>query len=340
MPKSENQKIKILALARLFEEETDETSGLSMPEIIARLAELGINAERKAVYRDIEALRDFGMDIQTLRNPHVEYHLASRDFSLSELMLIIDAVQSSRFLTHKQADHLSLRLQNLASSKQRHQLMGKVHVHGRIKKPEDSAFSTVDTIRLAITNKKKVQFSYLEYDASGKKRLRKDGRVYLETPVSLIYASNLYYLITYSEKYEALSTYRVDRMANVSVAEEAALRNQSIATFNAEKHVEKSFGMFSGEEISASFLVEQEAMSSVMDRFFSPGASEVSLGKARVSKLDERHSLVHARIMESPAFYGWLAQFGSAVIIHSPKGLAERYASYLDDIRKAYEDRA
>lgn len=336
MPKSENQKIKILALARLFEEETDATSGLSMPDIIARLAEQGINAERKAIYRDIEALRDFGMDIQTLRKPHVEYHLASRDFSLAELMLIIDAVQSSRFITHKQADHLSLRLQKLASSKQRHQLLGKVHVLGRVKKPEDSAFSTVDTIRLAITNRKKIQFSYLEYDASGKKRLRKDGRVYVETPVSLIYASNLYYLITYSEKYEGLSTYRVDRMAQVSISEDPALRNQTIATFNPEKHVERSFGMFAGEEVSATFLVRQEAMSSVMDRFFSPDASEVSLGKARVSKLDETHSLVHARIMESPAFYGWLAQFGPNVIIHSPSGLAKRYKSFLEDIAKAY----
>lgn len=336
MPKSENQKIKILALARLFEEETDETNGLSMPEIIAKLAEQGIDAERKSIYRDIEALRDFGMDIQTLRKPHVAYHLASRDFSLSELMLVIDAVQSSRFLTHKQADYLSMRLQNLASSKQRNQLMGKVHVLGRIKKPEESAFSTVDTIRLALTNKKKIQFSYLEYDASGKKRLRKDGRIYLETPVSLIYASNLYYLITYSEKYEALSTYRVDRMRNVSVSEEPALRNQTIATFNPEKHVERSFGMFSGEETAVTFLVKQELMSSVMDRFFSPEASELSLGKARVSKLDDEHSLVHTRVMESPAFYGWLAQFGSDVTIQSPAGLAERYRAYLENIMKAY----
>lgn len=336
MPKSENQKIKILALARLFEEETDEENGLSMPEIIARLAEQGIDAERKSIYRDIEALRDFGMNIQTIRKPHVTYHLASRDFSLSELMLVIDAVQSSRFLTHKQADHLSMRLQNLASSKQRNQLMGKVHVLGRIKKPEESAFSTVDTIRLALTNKKKVQFSYLEYDASGKKRLRKDGRIYLETPVSLIYASNLYYLITYSEKYEALSTYRVDRMRNVSVSEEPALRNQTIATFNPEKHVEQSFGMFSGEETAVTFLVKQELMSSVMDRFFSPEASELSLGKARVSKLDDEHSLVHTRVMESPAFYGWLAQFGSDVTIQSPAGLAERYRDYLENIMKSY----
>lgn len=336
MPKSENQKIKILALARLFEEETDEENGLTMPDIISRLAEQGINAERKAIYRDIEALRDFGMDIQTIRKPRVAYYLASRTFTLAELMLITDAVQSSRFLTRRQADRLALRLQGLASKQQRWQLKGSVHVKGRIKKPEESAFATVDTIRLAITNKRKVQFSYLEYDAKGKRRLRKDGRIYLETPVSLIYSSNLYYLITYSEKHDALTTYRVDRMAKVSVSDEPALRNQLIATFDPDKFVERAFGMYSGDEVSASFLVKQDAMSSVMDRFFSADASEISLTGTSVSLLDDEHSIVRARIMESPVLYGWLAQFGESIIIQSPSGLVERYKAYLENILKAY----
>lgn len=340
MAKSANQKLKILILARMFEEETDEHSGISMGEIIAYLAEYGIAAERKSIYRDIDALREFGMDIQTRHNPHVEYYLATRSFSLSELMLITDAVQSSRFLTSKQSNQLANRLQTLLSKQQRWWLEGDVHVKGRIKKPEDSAFMTVDTIRAALTNRRKVEFSYLEYDAAGRKRLRKEGRTYVQTPVSLIYANNAYYLITYNEKYEDFNTYRVDRMANVRVSPESGIRNRVIANFDAMRHIDRSFNMYAGEEVSASFLVKIDAMSSVMDRFFTTDSSEVSLSGASVSKLDEEHAIVHARIMESPVFYGWLAQFGENVTVRSPRSLVERYRSYLLDILGSYEQGA
>ena len=231
---AESQKLKLLYLMQMLYDETDDEHGLTTPELIEGLAERGIDAERKSVYRDIETLCSFGMDIVKLPTRPVSYALGSRTFSGAELMLLTDAVQSSRFLTQRMANRLVAGVATLGSRHQVRSLKKHVHVEGRIKMQNESVFHHVDTIHEALSQRRKVAFRYVKYDAAKRPVPQKAGRIYCETPVRLIYSEGCYYLIAYNDKHESFPTYRVDRMQGLRIADEPAARNQAIATFDAE----------------------------------------------------------------------------------------------------------
>lgn len=324
------QKLKLLWLLRILFEETDEEEGLTMPEIIERLAERGISAERKSVYRDIEALRDFGMDIAVLRRSPVQYALASREFSMPELLLLADAVQSSRFLTEAKSDELLRSLRALASRRQAVALERRMHVEGRVRSQNESVFSNVDVIGEALRRSMKVEFSYGKRDASKAVKLRHGGKTYRTTPVSLVYADGSYYLVAYSDSHESFVTYRVDRMVGLCVSDEPASRNESIATFDAAAYERRAFGMYEGDPVSVTLLVEERAMDGVVDRF-GPDVPCFDQGDGTAR--------VHVTVMESPVFFGWIAQFAGAVRVVSPRSLAERCSDYFDGIAQAHRPR-
>ena len=157
------QKLKLLYLMRMLQEETDSEQGLTMTQILERLEEEGVTAERKSVYRDIEALREFGLDIRTYQRSPVEYALENRDFALPELLLLVDAVQSSRFLTQRKSDALVRSVKQLASVRQRALLDKRLHVEGRIKSQNESVFHNVDRIQEALARRRKITFLYFQY---------------------------------------------------------------------------------------------------------------------------------------------------------------------------------
>ena len=187
------QKLKLLYLMRMLEEETDAEQGLTMAQILERLEAQGITAERKGIYRDIEALREFGLDVRTYQRAPVEYALERRDFAFHELLLLVDAVQSSRFLTQRKSDALVAGVKRLATKRQRKLLDKRVHVEGRIKMQNESVFYSVDRIQEALAGKRKISFTYFKYDAEKRKKLQHDGRRYVETPVQLVYSEGYYY---------------------------------------------------------------------------------------------------------------------------------------------------
>jgi predicted DNA-binding transcriptional regulator YafY len=322
------KRMKILYLMRIFNEETDEAVGLTMPQIIGRLSEMGISAERKAVYRDIEALRQFGMDIRVFQRAPVEYALVNRRFSLPELLLMTDAVQSSRFLTKGKSEDLVRSIKTLASKREAKSLSKRMHVEGRIKMQNESVYHNVDIIQEALRLKRKVEFQYYKYDLEKNKKLQHDGMVYMETPVQLIYSDGYYYLVVYNDKHTNFTNYRVDRMVEVKISEERATRNADIATFDVTEYESRAFGMYRGEAISVDLLVKEDAMSGVIDRF----------GKdVQVTPYDDEHAKVHAVVMESPVFYGWVAQYGDSIRIVQPKRLVDGYVDYLKGIIGSYE---
>ena len=244
------QKLKLLYLMRMLQEETDSEQGLTMTQILERLEEEGVMAERKSVYRDIEALREFGLDIRTYQRSPVEYALENRDFALPELLLLVDAVQSSRFLTQRKSDALVRSVKQLASARQRALLDKRLHVEGRIKSQNESVFHNVDRIQEALARRRKITFLYFQYDAAKKKILQHDGAFYTETPVQLIYADGFYYLVAYNEKHGALAHYRVDRMDKIEVTDQPACRNELVAGFDARDLESHAFGMYAGEPVS------------------------------------------------------------------------------------------
>ena len=185
-------KFKLLNLIRIFEECTDSRQGLTMPQLIEKLEECGISAERKALYRDIKALRDFGFDIQKAHCSPVEYRLCNRHFSYSELQLLADAVQSSRFLTKSSVDQLLRNLKTLCSARQGKTLSRRLHVSDRVNMQNESAFRNIDLINEAIVGRRKVEFAYFKYNCSKEPVFQRDGATYCETPIHLVFSSGLY----------------------------------------------------------------------------------------------------------------------------------------------------
>ena len=327
MNQKNNQKLKLLYLLEMFYKDTDSQQGLTMGEIIEKLAEQGISTERKSIYRDIDALRDFGMDICTYQRAPVQYALANRIFSIQELMLIVDSVQSSKFLSEKKSKDLVKKIKQLASSLEQTLLNKNVHVHGRVKTQNQSDFRNVDIIQEAIASKRKIFFHYFKYDVHKCKVAQHEGEAYRETPLHVVYSDGCYYLVAYSEKYDNFTNYRIDRMDKLMILEDSAKRNKKIANYDVADLSTCAFGMYRGKRISATLLVESSAMSSVIDRF----------GKdTHTSVIDENHARVYVPIMNSPVFFGWLTGFGTQVRIEKPRSLVEEYQNYLSAIQAVY----
>lgn len=322
------QKLKMLHLVQILEQETDDGHGLTVPQLIEKLAERGVKVDRKTLYDDLKCLTEFGYDVQSYRRSKLERGLASRDFQEGELLLLADAVQSSRFLTAKKADELVGKISKLGSRHMARDLSKKIHVEGRIGTQNESVYYNVDAIQRAITAKKKIEFRYFRLNESKRRVEKHKGRVYVETPVQLIYMNDFYYLVVWNDKHERFVNYRVDRMRYIEVSDEDATRNGEIATFDAAKYQHRVFGMFSGEPVSVTLLVKTSAMGAVVDRFGAGvTASPAGEGLARVS----------AVVLEAPTFYGWLAQFGDDVVIESPERLKESFVAHLKKTLEVYE---
>ncbi|MCH4184985.1 MAG: WYL domain-containing protein [Eggerthellaceae bacterium] len=319
---------RILEIAKIFWSETDEDHGITMADIISRLAEQGVSAERKSVYRAIEVLEEFGMDIETVRNPYPEYALVSRPFEFPELLLLVDAVQSSRFLTERKSSTLVNHIKRLTSRYQAQLLSTRIHVERRIKMQNESIYYNVDAIQRALRERHKITFCYFEFDTHKQKQLRHDGRRYSETPVSLVYADEYYYLISYNDKHQSFVRYRVDRMLSIEVSDEPATHNQKIASFDVQSFGVQSFGMFDGSPVKVEITADRSVVGSIVDRF----GSDVKL-----TAIDDQRVRIIVPVLESPVFFGWVAQFGTLMHIEKPQSVARAYRAYLAGIIASYK---
>ncbi len=317
------QKLKLLYLMRLLEQETDSEKGLTMPQIIEKLAAEDISAERKSLYRDIDALREIGLDIVKLPKRPVEYALIRNELGLSDVMMLIDVVQSSRFLTDRKSNKLVKSLKALTSERQRKQLDKRVHVQGRIKNQSESAFHSVDIIHEALQQKRKIEFLYFSYGTDLKRRPRREGKRYVVTPVNVAYVDGNYYLAAYSDKYDDISTYRIDRMELLQVSNEKATRCPLIANYKFEDFEYQSFGMFDGDAEVVTLRVKAKFMDVIVDRF----GRDVELVKSEASYAD-----VRVKIRKSPQFFGWIAGLSGGVVIQSPARVKEEYKEWLKSL--------
>ena len=336
------QKLKILHLARIFFERTDDEHGLSTPELIEELTLVGVNVERKALYRDIDALRSFGLDIRTIKGRPVTYALASRAFSFAELSLIVDAVSSSRFLSERKSTELVRAIRGLGSIHQAQRLTGNVHVDRRVNVQRESVYSSVDVIQEALRASRKIEFAYYSVDVEKRRVARRGGKRYLLTPVAIIYSDGFYYLVAYSDKHGDFANYRIDRMGALKISDDAATRNDAIATFDVRAYQSGSFGMFAGERRNVTLLVHESAMNGVIDRFgndvlVTPGPEAPGDGQS-AKRSDAEHipegrwARVTASMTVSPPLFGWLAQFGDRIAIESPADVEKSYLDHLKTI--------
>jgi predicted DNA-binding transcriptional regulator YafY len=327
MARTENQKIKLLYLEKLFKERSDENHPLKITEIIEYLAACGISSERKSLYGDIETLRRFGMDIVTVKSDFTGYYLGTRAFELAELKLLVDSVQSSKFITQKKTLSLIEKLEGLTSLYEAGKLRRQVYVTNRIKSMNESVYYNIDEIHNAISEDHKISFRYFEYAVTKTRRFRKGGTRYVVSPYALIWDSENYYLLAYDSGANMMKHYRVDKMDAISVEKAVREGAEQFAELDMSAYSGRFFAMFGGEEQTVQLEFDIGLVDAVIDRF----GRDVALISSGESKF-----IVNLKLVVSPQFFGWLFAFGDGVKILNPDSLADKMREYLSQVSSIY----
>lgn len=329
MAKNPNQKLKLLYLYQILLQKTDEEHKLGMEDLLAALARCGIEAERKSIYSDIAALQDFGLDVILQRGPGGGYYVASRDFELAELKLLVDAIQCSRFITEKKSNELIKKVESLASEAQARALQRQVYVSDRIKTINESIYYNIDTLHSAISAGVQITFQYFEWildftsEQRIQKRYRKGGALYQVSPWALTWDDENYYMIAYDGASDSIRHYRVDKMEHISLTENRREGQQIFHDLNIASYSRKMFGMFSGEEKNVRLRCENRFIGVIRDRF---GADLM------VRYLDEEHFFVQVSVAVSPQFFSWVFGLGGAVQIMEPTDVRAAFQQQLRDM--------
>jgi len=328
MARSGNQKLKLLYLARFLHECTDEEHPASVADIIAHLGGLDIKAERKTVYDDIEALRLFGFDIVQVRGKSSGYYIGARDFELPELKLLVDSVQSSKFITQKKTLSLIKKIESLANRFDAQLLQRQVYVRNRVKSMNESVYYNVDEISAAITQDLQIKFRYFEYDLKKERRFRKEGGFYTVSPFALMWDDENYYLLAWDADAAMLKHYRVDKMTQISHLDAVRCGKEAFSKVDMSAYSKKVFGMFTGAETRVKLRFANHLIGPVIDRF----------GKDLfISPDGDAHFTVHLDVAVSPQFYGWLFGFGHEVEVLSPEAVREEMKTRLNESLTLYK---
>lgn len=245
MAKGAGQKRKTLILARVLLERTDEDHTMTVPELITALEAEGVTAERKSVYDDLEALRGFGLDVQSRKGRAPGWFIGERPFQLPELKLLVDAVQSCKFITRRKSDQLIGKLEGLTSVWQARQLQRQVYVDRRVKTMNESVYYSIDTLHAALAEGRGVRFRYFEYNVRKEKVFRREGAWYAVFPHGLIWDDENYYLVGYDEEKGGVRHYRVDKMAGLEITDRTGKEGGGPGALDVAAYAAKHFGMFS-----------------------------------------------------------------------------------------------
>lgn len=309
---------------------SDENHPVSVAQLIAELSGHGISAERKSIYDDIESLREYGLDvIQSGTGKSSGYYVASREFELPELKLLVDSVQSSKFITYKKTMSLIKKIENLTSVYDAQTLSRQVYVKNRIKTMNESIYYNVDEIHRGIAANRKIRFHYFEYTVQKERRFRRAGAWYIISPYALSWDDENYYLVGFDSEAGRIKHFRVDKMTDIDVTEEERDGREIYAALDMGEYARKTFGMFTGEETSVQLRFENHLVGAVIDR----------LGRDVMLIPDGTdHFTVRADVVVSPQFFAWVCGFGNQAKILEPEHVVADMKSHLVKISALYED--
>lgn len=325
MAKSQGQKLKLLYIIRMLEENTDEQHPMSTSEIIDRLAANDIHSERKSIYDDIEKLRDFGYDILSVSSRQGGgYYLAGREFELPELKLLVDAVQSSRFITTRKSRELIKKLERKAGKYDAGKLQRQVYVAGRIKTENESIYYSIDSIHRAIQENRQICFTYMDWNLKKQLIPRENGKKKV-SPWALIWQDENYYLAAFDSEDKIIKHYRVDKMGKVELSCEKREGVEQFSAIDITSYTNQTFGMYGGREEIVTLQLPNRLIGVVIDRF----GKEVD-----IRPMGEDCFRVRVRVALSGQFYGWLTGIGKEVEIISPSAVKESYQKWLLTILK------
>ena len=329
MPKSSNQKLKLIYLMKILLERTDETHSITMPEMIDALAAYGISAERKSLYNDIENLRVYGLDIIGIQEDRTySYHIGNRQFELAELKLLVDSVQSAKFITVKKSNELIKKIEGLASKYEASQLHRQVFVAGRVKTMNESIYYNVDRIHTAIAENSRITFQYFQWNVDKKIELRHDGALYEVSPWALSWDDENYYLIAYDSSERMIKHFRVDKMLDIQSNGRGREGRQAFKAFDMAAYARKMFGMYGGKEELVRIECDNSFAGVMIDRF----GKDVSM-----IRLDDERFVVNVEVAVSRQFLAWIIGLGDGVTLTGPENVVEMMNAEIDRLIRQYK---
>lgn len=328
MPKGTNQKFKLYRLAQIMQEKTDDEHYITMPEIMESLTEYDVTADRKSIYGDLRDLSVLGLEVEgePIGNRY-HYHVVNRPFELPELKLLVDAIQSSKFITEKKSNTLIKKLEKLVSKYDAQKLQRQVYVSGRIKTMNESIYYTVDAIHNAISENKKIKFQYYQWNVKKEMELRHGGAWYHISPWGLSWDDENYYLVGYDSHAGKIKHYRVDKMLHIKLSDESREGKEFFKKLDMADYAKKSFGMFGGREQTVKLLVKNSLAGVIIDRF----GKNVMLIPA-----DEDHFTVNVDVHVSRQFLGWVFSLGEDIKIAGPDDVVEQMKVEAKRLMKQY----
>ena len=327
MPKSDNQKLKIFYILDYLEKNSHQDHPVRAQELIDMLQrQHDIRCERKTIYSDIAALQDYGVDIISVPGKSGGYYIGSRNFELSELKLLIDAVLSSRYLTEKKSRELIEKLCNQCNEHDSKLLKRNILVSGRVKSMNETIYYNVDAIQEAIAQNKQISFRYFDWDFGGKRKYR--DKPYAASPYGLCQDNENCYLLAWSERH-GVTSYRVDRMSDIRLSELPRIPCPELTGKALNDHARALFQMYSGDAVDVKLRFHRSLLNVVIDRF----------GKDTMLIPDgEDHFNFTVRVAVSPMFLSWVIGFGSKAQILYPASVAQQCRELCQEAMKQYSD--
>lgn len=323
-------KIRLIKLLEILRQHSDEDNYLSTPEIIERLATIGIVCDRRTLYKDVELLNESGYEVLCEKSPGKPngYCVADRSFNVSELRILMDAVQASSFVTPKKTKELVDKIANLGGSHRAELLQSNIVKFNTTKSANENIFYSISEINAAIENGKKVSFEYFDFNEKHERVYRRNGKRYYVNPLTTIYDDNNYYLICYYGKYEGVVHYRIDRMDHVEMVVNQPIDLYKGNPIDLQHHKKTLFGMFQGKEQKVEFIADKSLLDVIFDVF----------GDA-VKLAPERENAVRfaASVQLSPTFYGWCLSFGDKLRVVGPSEVVEKVVEYIHSLTEGYK---
>ncbi len=313
MPKSDNQKLKIFHILDYLQRNSNADHPVQAAELIKMLEKHhGIRSERKSIYSDIAALQDYGIDIVSVPGKKGGYYIASRNFELPELKLLIDAVQSSRFLTEKKSRELIEKLCNQCNEHDARLMRRDVLVSGRVKSMNETIYYNVDAVQEAISQNRQISFRYFDWDLRGQRKYR--DRDYVASPYGLCQDNENCYLLAFSPRH-GITSYRVDRMANIQLLGDARVPCPELTGKKLTEHANRLFQMYSGEATNVKLRFHRSMINAVVDRF----------GRETMLIPDgDEHFVFTVNVAVSPMFLSWVIGFGHLAKILYPQSVIDQ----------------
>lgn len=329
MSRGTNQKMKLYYLREIMLKKTDKDHAITLAEIRKELEEREVTAERKSLYTDLSDLGSMGLEIKgEQKNNSYYYRVVKRDFEIAELKLLVDAIQSSKFITERKSRDLIKKIESLASEHEAKQLQRQVYVQGRIKTMNESIYSSVDAIHEAIDENKKIRFKYLKWNIKAELEERHGGEWYVVSPWALTWDDENYYLVGYDSKAGKIKHYRVDKMDRMQISEDNREGRELFERFDLAAYAKKNFGMYGGRDERITIRLENEKIGIFIDRF----------GKdITIRRFDENHVDIRVNVAVSGQFFGWIMGLGDGIEIVGPESVVDEMKATTKALYERYK---